>query len=133
MATTTIPEATYPVGTTTIGPVNVPNGATLAVIRFSRDKWLDPAVKLTLRMELSLDNGATWSPNPSGESVWPWGIFPVVITAQGGESMGMGGVVETHTMQEVPLPDPNNNRRRVRFVRTVEGGPLTTVVTIDVT
>lgn len=35
------------------------------------------------RVELSLDGGVTWSPNPKGEKVWPYGPFPIEFTADG--------------------------------------------------
>lgn len=127
MATQTIPQATYQVGTRNLGPFNVPNGATNVTLTFDRSQWTDPAVKLTARFELSLDNGATWSPNPAGQPTWPWGSFPVTITSEG----GVIGVPSTQ--QSIALPDPTNTQRKVRAVVTVAGGPLTTTITVDVT
>lgn len=39
---------------------------------------------LNVRIDHSADGGATWSPNPSGETNWPHGPFPVTFTVAGG-------------------------------------------------
>jgi hypothetical protein len=124
---TILPQGTYPVGTRTLPAANVPQGAISATLALSRAQWLDPAVKVSARFELSVDGGVTWSPDPSGQSVWPWGNFPLTFESEGDPS-GRG----TSNVNG-DLGDPTNPNRKIRGTVTISGGPLTTIGTLTVT
>jgi hypothetical protein len=42
---------------------------------------------LKVRIDLSVDGGLTWSPNPSG-AVWKWGAFPIHFSVPGASVSG---------------------------------------------
>ena len=131
--TVSFPERSYAVGSRQLGPVNVPDGASLAVIRFGRSAWTDPGVRLNARLELSLDGGVTWCPSPNGQASWPWGVFPVKFSAGGGVRNGPDGNPSTETIVRIPIPEPNNPDRKVRVSMVVSGGDLTTAISVEVT
>lgn len=72
------------------------------------------------RVELSLDGGVTWSPNPiGGEKVWPWAAFPIEFVVAAGQSLhpNTGEPVWQSSLYTV-LPDPSNSQRMYRVVMT---------------
>jgi len=115
---TIIPQGTYPVGTRSFGPANVPSGLTTGVIAFDRTAWSDPAVTLDLFLEFSIDNGATWA-------------FPAGMGAEGGVARDKNGVVQTVSTLGFVFPD--GPTRKVQGTITIAGGPLTTNATLTLT
>jgi hypothetical protein len=130
MPTFTVPVRNYAVGTHSFGPVNVPDGLTTAVISVTRAEWTSPAVTLSMRIELSLDDGATWSPEPEGQEVFPWTPFPATFTARGGVLQDLDGSPLPTSSITLQLPEPSNQDRRVRAVATVAGGTLRTSMSV---
>lgn len=60
LLTITIPTATYNVGSATIPTSTVPAGATSMDVLFNVTNWTNPDSRLTIALEISLDNQATW-------------------------------------------------------------------------
>lgn len=76
-------------------------------------KWTDPAHRLTLRFDLSLDGGKTWSGDPKGETVWPWGQFPQTYCLCGNPKNPDAG--------DLVLELPKGANRVVRYTAVWEG------------
>lgn len=112
-------------GSRVIGPVNIPTGLTSVKIEIDRDNWTDPAIKLTLKIDISLDNGATWN-NPPADCV----PFPVGLEAEGGVVLDKNGQLVHTSVVAGPLPQPSNPDRKARANITVTGGSIPTTVTI---
>lgn len=133
MAVFTIPTKNYRPGTSDLGQVAIAGGMSNITIAVDRSNWTDPAVTLHARFEISLDGGVTWSSDPSGETVWPYGQFPVTFDAAGGVLIGPGGVTQTVSSVSMNLPDTANANRVLRGTATVAGGTLRASITITTT
>jgi hypothetical protein len=102
---------TYNAGTSEFGPFSVPNGATLAQLRLSRDSW--PVVGGNL-VHLQMD----WRQNNQG--AW---FHLMSFTAEGGvilDRLGAPILVSKigDLVSNIRLPEPENNQRQVRIVLT---------------
>jgi hypothetical protein len=125
MASNSFP-VTLQEGSRVLGPVNVPTGLTAAKVTIDRTNWTNPAITLSLTIDISLDNGVTWnSPHPAVDP------FPVGLTAEGGIILDKNGQVEQTTIQAVPMPQPANANRRLRATLVVAGGSIPTTVTVE--
>lgn len=119
-------------------PVQVPLGATHCDVLAQNDGWPEPKdaegkqqLVVKLRAELSLDGGLTFSPKPSGERVWPFGIFPLGCTRVGGPVPL--GKPNTVGVINIPLPEPNNPNRMIRTTLIPLRGTITTGVSAKFT
>lgn len=128
MASTVIlPQATYPIGTRTVGPANVPQNATKVEMALDGAAMTDPALHVSMTLDLSLDNGATWNlPHPQVDP------FPIGMTLDGGALNRQGLPLATYTLG-TQLPDPTNANRKIRMTVTISGTPLTTQGTVTIT
>ena len=123
---------TYPQGTTNYGPATLTPDVSVLTITLDRTNWTDPTITVEIRGEISLDGGATWSPQPSGQAVWPWGAFPIDFTAAGGVITGPGGVVVNTSELTVSIPDVGNANRQLRGSMTITGGNLRTSISVTI-
>lgn len=104
---------TYQPGVYDLNPVIVPLGYSAFTLDIDRTEWLDPAMKIAGRIDLSLDGGQTWK------------VGYVAFTAEGGPlqppSPLPGAPPANHTIIRSDLGDPNNAARQVRCSLTVSG------------
>ena len=130
MAVFTVPRGNFPAGVRQFGPFDVDPTIGHVLVQLDRTDWLDPAVKVAIRLDLSLDGGVTWSPDPAGQTVFPWAPFPVNFTGQGGVLTGPGGVVRQFSEVSFDVPQVGNVNRKIRCTMTVTGGLLRTSIII---
>ena len=105
------------------GPVSIPNNLEQLDLRIPRattaqpTRWADPATKVTVSVEISLDGGAIWR---------PWFAF----TAE-------GGIVKTPQNTDAEysgwaLPILSGTGRQARGSVSCTGPALTSTLTVDV-
>jgi hypothetical protein len=129
--TTLLPAGTYPIGTYAFGPIAVPVGAVKAELRLDGSQMTDPALLIDLRLDFSIDGGATWATDGLKPELQP---YPVRIVQPGGQM--------TRTTPPTPwpvygfmaeLPSPALATRRMRGSVVISGAPITTVGTLIIT
>jgi hypothetical protein len=122
MAVTTtqvLPFGTYPPNTYSLGPANVPDGATAFAFSFTKGAgWQDPAIKLDIMMDISIDAGASW------ETFYGF-------TAEGG-GLDKFGNPYTEATGGTSIPHPEIPNRKIRATLKVLGGPLQTSCSLTV-
>jgi hypothetical protein len=133
MADFVISRRNYAVGTHPVAPTPVPAGVARTEILIDRADWLNAAVTMNFRLELSLDAGATWSPDPSGQEAFPWAPFPITFSGRGGAMPMPGGGTLANSTVSFDVPQPDNPNRQVRGSMVVEGATLRTTITIRTT
>lgn len=126
---TVLPNGTYPIGTRNLGPTSIPTGLTKAVLSLAGGAMTDPALTVTLQLDLSIDGGATWASTNRGPATDP---YPTSSTIRGGGTRPRGGAQTEYIIGAV-LPDPTNPGRQMRGTLTIAGTPLTTTGTLTVT
>jgi hypothetical protein len=127
-----IPIRDYPVRSHDIGPIAIAAGLSRVKLTLSRNEWLNPAAKVDAIFEISLDGGNIWSPKASGEDVFPWGVFPITFSAQGGNFIGKQGQIVAFSGFDMPLPEPQNPNRQIRGFVDVKGDVVRTAVTLEI-
>lgn len=70
------------------------------------------SVVVSVRIDLSVDGGVTWSPDPAGEAVWPWGPFPLHFSLGGGVILA-GATAVTDSSIGVSIKAGPNQQLRV--------------------
>ena len=68
LKTIIIPSNTYQVGTALINSAVVPGEAVQAQITLDVSLWTDPAARMDIALEQSLNNGSSWV--PGGATTW---------------------------------------------------------------
>lgn len=121
---TVFPHGTLAVGVHQIGPVSVPQNISAFSLALARAEWT-AGVDLDMKMDLSLDDGATW--NEPAADVTPW---PLGLTAEGGIALDKNGVPYVSTTLSAGVPNPGSTTRKIRATVTVSGGPLVTIGTL---
>ena len=124
-----LPQGTYAIGTRAFGPAALAQGLTTVELALDGSAMLDPALQLTVQLDLSLDNGVTWASTNRGPSTDP---FPVTIETRGGSKDRFGNPRATYTLATT-LPQPQLATRQVRGTLTIAGTPLTTSGTLTLT
>jgi len=123
MAVFTVPGSprTYDAGgPQEFGPFSVPNGATLAQLRLSRDNWPDvPGALVFLELQWRANNQAPW-------------LHVMAISAPGGIYLNRLGQVEPvskigNLIDDIVIPEPSNNQRQVRILLTAAASFVSTV------
>lgn len=61
LQTYSIPNRNYNIGSASIDQAVVPVGARQLVLTFNTANWTNPAARLVIALELSMDNGVTWT------------------------------------------------------------------------
>lgn len=118
-ATTTFPNRRYNQGTDTIGPIQIPVGATSLQVKATRDAWTDIGGEIfTVLMRISLDGGNTWI---------DWGGFG----AAGGDLIRRDGSIAPESTFSIQLPDTQNPLRQLRGIVTVNRA-LNTAITVNI-
>lgn len=105
-----LPIATRTPGTINFGPVNVPNGLTRVSIRVTSTSWTQPDRTITLTLEASLDNEASWV---------PFGVTKFV----GGDVFQKDGVTPGFRQRDV-IFNPNAYPTDIRGSFVVAGGNI---------
>jgi len=107
----------YAPGTRQFGfaaPLSVPLGATRIRMEFDVSAFLDSSMELTVTVERSFNgDGGPWELDFS-------------YTRPGGAFLNDDGTPEVLHHFEVDIPQPTNNRRRVRGSVRISGGSLLT-------
>lgn len=111
MATDTFPSVSIPVGSRTLGPVNVPNGLTYVLVKFSN--WAQAGRTLSCFVEQSTD-GLLWV-----------GLGTMNATP-GARSIGRDGTRDC----SFGFGIPEGTGRQLRATAIVAGGTVTTDITI---
>jgi len=125
-----LPQGTYPIGTRTLGPVTIPLGVTFVALELAGAAMTNPALALTVTLDLSLDGGTTWaSVSPST----PTDPFPVIATMEGGMLNKQGTFQDPYYLSVTGIPAPTNANRRVRATVVIAGASLTTAITLVLT
>ena len=117
----TLPLQAYPPGTYKFGfvpGISVAVGVTRIRMAFDVSAFLDPNVELSITVERSFNGNAG-----------PWEL-DFGFTRRGGVSFGDNGVQDTLCYLETNVPQPTNNKRRVRGTISITGGSLTTEGTL---
>lgn len=114
-------QATYPIGTTPVGPANLPTGVTSIELTLDGAQMHDPALHVEIKMDISLDNGATWN-NPPASCV----PFPCAMTLDGGARDRSGNFLAEYMLGTDGIPQPSNSQRKMRAFLIISGTPLTT-------
>jgi|SRR6185436_6960143 len=121
---------TYPAGSRTLGPVTLPVGLTACALVLDGTTMTDPALRLTVTLDLSLDGGVTWASDVRSHATDP---FPVTATMSGGMIDGRTGLQRTTYYLSVgTIPDPTNPNRQARILLTNTVRALTTSGTLTV-
>lgn len=114
-------------GTRNFGPINVPQGISGAKISLDGSTMLDPALRGSLQMDISLDNGVTWSSQQPGPDTNP---FPVLVDFLGGQTDKYGNPVAAYDRTcEMPHPELTTRQLRAQLVNN-SGVPLNTTATL---
>ena len=113
MPATAIGAAILPSGRTEFGPFNVAPNLTTVAIEIDSTQHLNPGVMVSIGLEISYDNGATW-------------VSFGMATRPGGVAFGDGGVVVTTLDLSTAMEQPGNNQRRIRGFIENGGGSFTT-------
>jgi len=109
-------SGTLHAGVTNLPQRSVPLGATSFTITIDRTNWTDPALKLAISIEISLDGGVTWASDSAA-------------TYEGGPAPTPTPIQPNPVNQSVltsDLGDPTNTNRMVRGTLTLTGGNLVT-------
>lgn len=109
---TVIPDKVYPVGTYTFVSASL-SKETLFQLTLSRAFWQDPGTQLTVKAEVSQDNGQTYC-QPK--------VYCYQMTAVGGPASQSVVFVFRNT---------NAGTRRIRFTLIVSGGSIRTSGTFN--
>lgn len=125
-STIVLPQGTYPIGTRTLGPANVPQGVSSVELQLDGTQMTDPALHLTVGLDLSLDGGATWASTNPGVATDP---FPVAMETQGGSKTRTGAPVPIYNLG-TNIPSPSSSTRQIKATVTITGTPLTTKGTL---
>ena len=114
-----IPNRNYNIGTASIDQAVVPAGATSLVLTFATGNWTNPASRLVITMELSTDNGATWTGG---------GATDMACRADGTFRDRLGNILPTVSASFTWPP----NVTHLRGSLTVEGASIRTSGSIEV-
>lgn len=109
--------------------VNVPNGATQAVLSLDGATMTDPAMHASVTLDFSVDNGATFASQNPGPATNP---YPVTMEIQGGTKDKHGNPLPSYDLG-VPLPSPQLTTRKITGSVTVTGAALNTTGTLTIT
>lgn len=121
--TTVIPLTTIQAGSHAFGPVSVPQGVKLVGLSLDRSAWSDPAMRMRLQIELSLDGGATWN-DPAANP------FPIGAEFAGGALLNRDGSPQVVAMLgNTQVPASESTTRMVRGT-LVNNLPMTTSGTL---
>lgn len=120
-------------GAVTVGlPTPIPQAATRAKVAVARNAWPDNggADVVRVRVDLSLDGGLTYSPDPDGRQVWPWGPYPIIFTARGGVLKDANGVEIPESFTVDPLPPGLSRMLRVTVTQLITVDAPASVITL---
>lgn len=124
-----IPQGTYPIGTFNFGPAPIPSSVSRAEIDLDGTNMTDPALHITLQLDLSVDGGVTWSTVSPGPSMVP---FPITATMVGGALNRTGQPLSIYSLS-ANVPGVGSTARQVRGSVVISGAPLTTQGTLIIT
>jgi hypothetical protein len=111
-STIVIPTTTIPAGTRAFGPNTIQPSITSLILELDRTAWVDPALRITVSLDLSLDSGATWSSTSPGPATNP---FPMSIEAVGGIILDhQGNPLTKTTFGTGNIPNSGQSGRRLR-------------------
>lgn len=119
MATISIPNRTYQTGVASIAEAPVLAGSSTLKATLNVTQWTNPASVLTMIMEMSEDNGATWVGG---------GAFTAQCDADG--TFRRKGVILTEIGATFQWPPTVN---RLRGTITIAGASIRTSGTVEVT
>jgi hypothetical protein len=122
-----LPQGTYPIGTRTLGPANLAQGVSSFKLALDGTAMTDPALHVTIAVDLSLNNGSTWATETPGPTFNP---CPLAMTLDGGATDRGGNPLPTYFLGTDSIPSPQSSTRRIRAVVTIAGTPLTTQGTL---
>lgn len=125
-----LPQGTYPIGTRILGPAPLAQGVTTFTLALDGAAMTDPALRVRLDVDLSLDGGATWAADAPGPTFNP---FPLFMTLSGGATDRAGNPLPTYFLSSTQIPAPASSTRRIRATVTIAGAPLTTAGTLTLT
>lgn len=121
---TVFPQGDFPQGVFVSSSVPIPLLNNSIKTALTRNAWPDTGADVVeVRIDLTLDGGITYSPDPDGRKVWPWGTFPIKFTARGGASVG------TESSSTDVLPDASNPNRATRITLNVKS-PINTALSV---
>jgi hypothetical protein len=127
MTTTLIlPAGTYPIGTRTLGPVNIPQGLSYAELQLDGTAMTDPALAVDAVIDFSLDGGVTWATTMSD----PPNPFPLRGTMAGNTIDPDTGLQWATYRMGGRLPSPTSTTRRARMTLNIRGAPCPTAGTL---
>lgn len=119
---TLLPFQSYPIGTLGPAEANLQSNITQAALEIDITQMTDPSQHYRATFDLSLDDGQTWaSENPDPK----YGLFPLVVTRDGGINHDKNGVLTTQRTGPVLVPGAGSSTRRIRGAITISGGPIT--------
>lgn len=110
MIITPLPLTTYTAGTHLLSPASIPLNLVFAKARFDLTHLTALTLVMDISLEISQDNGATWTfAGGSGLNLPNSGF-----TLNGGVITNSAGQVITQSGISVSLPQPANNQRQIR-------------------
>lgn len=90
----------------------------------------DPTLRVTISLDISLDNGTTWSSTNRSAATDP---FPVTCVMAGGAVDRRTGTQLLLYSLGVKIPAPQSTTRQIRGTLTIAGTSLTTQGTLVIT
>jgi hypothetical protein len=129
-STVVLPQGTYPIGTRMLGPASIPQSVSAFKLALDGMAMTDPALRVRLDIDLSLDNGATWASAQPGPTFNP---YPLFMTLSGGATNRAGQPLAEYFLSNDQIPSPASMARQVKATVTIAGAPLTTKGTLTLT
>lgn len=119
-------QGTYVPGTYNLGPASIPAGLSGVTLSLDGTNMTNPALQVSISLDLSLDGGLTWaSTNPSSAT----NPFPVAMTLAGGAKDKSGNPLAAYTLT-CPIPGSGMTGRQIRATIIVSGQSLVTQGTL---
>ena len=128
MIITPLPLTTYTAGTHVLPEATVPTGLVRAKALFDLTHLTQLTLVMSIALELSQDNGATWLSAGGGGLDLPRSGFTIngsVITSAQGQVVTVSGIT-------INLPNPANAQRKIRGTAVLSEDFLTQI-TVDLT
>lgn len=116
------------VGARALGPVAIAQGLTNVTLSLDASTMTDSNLHVQLDLDLSLDNGVTWSSVNKGPVYMG---YPLQMTLDGGAVDKHGAPLPAYIIS-ADLPWPNLATRQIRGTVTVTGGSLSTTANLTV-
>lgn len=122
-----LPLAMLVPGVHSFGPLSIPQDISSAALSFDRTAWTDPALRVDVLIDISLDGGLTWASETPNRATDP---FPIRCTLVGGSLLDKSGLALTSgVLGSGALPQPGNANRSIRGTVT-NNLALTTIGTL---